>query len=96
MKTEDIKSITIIGRRWFDRTYGNTYHSVTALIDGEAVYHNPFNYGYGDNYQYTAWYALIKQGLIDAKENDTPWYWCDKHGIKLFTSVSDVQRKKDL
>lgn len=32
-----MQSITIIGRRWFQRTYGNTYFSAYALIDGKPV-----------------------------------------------------------
>ena len=43
-------NITLIGRRWFQKTYGNTYHTVTVLIDGTEVYQSPKSYGYGDQY----------------------------------------------
>ena len=41
--------------KWFDKVNGNTYHSVriTRTEDG-AVVVGQFQYGYGDQYRYTA------------------------------------------
>jgi len=33
-----MKSITVIGRRWFERINGNTYHSAEIIIDGTFVH----------------------------------------------------------
>lgn len=52
------KNITIIGRRWFDRKYGNTYHSVSVWVDGEFIGKNPYEYGYGDHYIQSAFVIL--------------------------------------
>ncbi len=45
--------------RWFDRQNGNTYHSVrvTRCRDGKTLV-CPFQYGYGDQYRYTALEAM--------------------------------------
>jgi len=45
--------------KWFDRVNGNTYHSVrvTRCSDGKTIY-CPFQYGYGDQYRYTALTAM--------------------------------------
>lgn len=29
-----MKSLTIIGRRWFRRSYGGTYFTAVAIVDG--------------------------------------------------------------
>jgi hypothetical protein len=43
-----MKSLHIEGRRWFQRTAGNTYHTVRIFIDGECVHTSDRTYGYGD------------------------------------------------
>lgn len=95
MKT---RSITVIARRWFHRGPGNTYHSCEALIDGMPVAKVDFCYGYGNQYEYSAFSALNKAGFCkdwDAQK-DSPWRYCERKGIMYHSSVSDVQRKKDL
>lgn len=54
--------------KWFDKVNGNTYHSVnvTRCIDGAVVY-GEFQYGYGNQYEYTAFEAMAKAGWIPAK-----------------------------
>lgn len=44
----DISLISIDCRRWFQKTYGNTYHSVRIYHNGELIAHEPFLYGYDD------------------------------------------------
>ena len=53
---------TIIGRRWFDRKYGNTYHSVAVYKDGDLIGSVDFAYGYGDQYKQTAYGILQNLG----------------------------------
>jgi hypothetical protein len=51
------KQFTVIAVRWFDRTYGNTYHSVRCIrhSDGQVLSSgHALVYGYGDGYQQTA------------------------------------------
>ena len=37
MKKLKIQSIMIVGKRWFDKTYGNTYCSSRVYINGELA-----------------------------------------------------------
>jgi hypothetical protein len=59
-----LKGLHIEGRRWFQRTYGNTYHSVRIWIDGVEVAYLPYQYGYGDQFLETALDWLREQKMI--------------------------------
>lgn len=43
-------SIHIEGRRWFQKTYGQTYNTVRIFKDGKQVAYLPIEYGYGEFY----------------------------------------------
>lgn len=51
-------SVIIEGRRWFERTNGNTYHSSTVYVNNEQVGRVDFAYGYGDMYIQSAFGIL--------------------------------------
>lgn len=97
-----IDSITIIGKRWFDRINGNTYFSATGLINGKQVVKIDFDYGYGDQYIWEIFYKLDKLNLLpDVKKYNNGsiealWSYCDRNKIEYYATVSDVKRKKDL
>lgn len=84
-----IKSLQIIGRRWFQKTYGNTYHAVKVYVNDEILIKN-YCYGYGSQYLQTAIELLQKAGYnINT--------FSDLRQIEGFTEdVTDVARKKDL
>lgn len=67
------KHLTIIGKRWFQKGPGNTYHSVKVYLDGELVYEHPFNYGYGDSFLDTAILGMRDLAILakDGKEFGT-------------------------
>ena len=96
--------LTIIGRRWFEKTNGNTYHSVEVYQDNKRIVYVPFAYGYGDQYKQTALGALVQLGLYPATEAKHGGFECYRQfvfskaagGDGNFFSVSDVARKKDL
>lgn len=97
-KRKKPKSITIIGRRWFARTYGNTYHSAEILVDGVPV-GKIQAYGYGDQYVYNAMSWLAKNEYIKGYGDDQhsiPWRWAEDNKVVLTYTVSDVARQKDL
>lgn len=74
------KPIYVLARRWFQRSYGNTYHSVTVVWSDDTITKEPFVYGYGEQWKETA------KGMgVDVSEFPT---WRCK--------VRDVKRKKDL
>ena len=56
--------LEIIARRWFQSSYGNTYHSCRVLVDNELVGFVPFTYGYGEQYLQTALDILQKAGVF--------------------------------
>ena len=58
--------------KWWDRVNGNTYHSVeiTRTRDGKTI-HCPFQYGYGDQYKYTALNAMLAAKWIPAEYAET-------------------------
>lgn len=64
IKTFAGQALHIEGRRWFQRTFGNTYHSVRIWINGEQVVCLPFQYGYGEQFLQTALDWLREQGKI--------------------------------
>lgn len=88
--------IHIDARRWFDRVNGNTYHSVSVFVDGKHAFTVPFEYGYGDQWQYTALEGLEKRGLVPKGGKNEPfWQWKKRVG-NVTTDVVDVTRRGDL
>ena len=79
--------------KWFDKVNGNTYHSVRVIRceDGKTIV-GQFEYGYGNQYQYTALKEMLHAGWIDQKykehpynferENDYPIHWVVTDGLK--------------
>jgi hypothetical protein len=57
-----MKTLDINAREWFDKINGNSYFSAQIVInygtDSERRYFLPFQYGYGDHYQYEAFNLL--------------------------------------
>ena len=98
------RSILIIGRRWFQRSYGNTYCTSEIHIDGKLVHKLPRQYGYGDYYRQAAEDWLDSSGLVPARprspHNGIPspgWQvWRDEMGIDYQSYALDVQRQRDL
>ena len=94
------RTITVIGRRWFEKVNGNTYHSVDVYVNGDHVGREPFAYGYGSQYEQTALEILYKAGIYtkdpEAKYSRVLWRTVDDNGDKLISSGTDVARKKDL
>jgi len=94
MKTP--KSILIVGRRWFRKGPGTTYHSATAYVDGEVKARIDYAYGYDRQYEHNAFNSLAKLGIVSPEETEPPWVYCERNGITYNTTVADVARKSDL
>lgn len=88
-------AVTVLGRRWFAKTNGNTYHSVNVLVNGKIIDNEPFTYGYGNQYLQTARELLEKHYVLPISNTDSIWKLKD-HGINYNYDVVDVNRKKDL
>lgn len=89
------KHLVIIGKRWFQKSYGNTYHSVKVLINGAEIVNVPFEYGYGDSYLDTAVRKLTDLGILPNDNRFGTAYLRDTFRTFTYT-VTDVSRKKDL
>lgn len=89
-----MKSLHIEGRRWFQRTYGNTYHTVRIFIDGDLKYASEREYGYGDQFLQTALDWLKANGYAPADAQYGTLYLRETLGGTY--SVVDVTRQKDL
>lgn len=95
-------NLHIEGRRWFQKTYGNTYHSVRIWKDGKQVAYLPFQYGYGEQWLQTAWEWLGENGMPELLEKHDNGFW-KNYGTRYLRevlggtySVIDVERKKEL
>ncbi len=102
MRQKKIRSITIIGRRWFEKTNGNTYFSAIGLINGEVVVSIDFSYGYGSQYESEIIRKMKDAKLLPGIEeyasggSQSGWSYCDKNSIAYYSTVSDVAKRKDL
>ena len=95
-----IKSITVLGRKWWDKINGNTYHTAQIMIDGHTVGKTEFSYGYGDHYLQSAAEWLEKNGHIERERYSNGggqplWQYCADKGIHLEYSAS-YGRKREL
>jgi hypothetical protein len=95
------KTIHIEGRRWFQKTFGNTYNTVEIFCNGKVIATLGFDYGYGEYFLQRAQEWLGKNGypkLAARNKNGTPkvWlsHWLRENGHSY--SVIDVERKRDL
>jgi len=90
--------IEIAGRRWFSRTYGNTYFTCAILIDGYMVHQtDDYQYGYGDYYAQWATEWLTDNGHLPKFERgDSLSMYCREFDIVLIAHAADVSRRKDL
>lgn len=92
-----MKTIHVSGRRWFQRTYGNTYFSAVRYVNGEKAVSIDFEYGYGEHYIDCIKRELEKAGYLPGiKEGQPLRQYCDERNIKLTYTSADVGRKKDL
>ena len=74
-------SVTISGRRWFQRSYGNTYHTARILVGCSFAIQLPKEYGYGDYWAQRCREFLQGVGYV---------------GEIVNCGASDVLRERDL
>ncbi len=96
-----IQSITIIGKKWFQKSFGNTYFSATGIVDGVIEAEINFEYGYGDQYIQSIEELLQEKEIISPKQytngsSEPLREYCHSRDIQLTCSVTQVSRKRDL
>lgn len=86
-----INELVIFGKRWFQKSCGNTYHTVTVIVNGEEL-KSEIKYGYENAYLQTAADLLRANGYEVPADNLNAF-----HMVREYPhSVNDVKRKKDL
>jgi hypothetical protein len=95
------KNIMVLGRRWHQKTYGNTYHTSEVWVDGEWIGKSGIKYGYDDMYEITAIDILMDNGLMKTKNhydalNDVRRYNAENNYKKYTATAIGVDRKSDL
>jgi len=99
-KAKGIKAFSIKGNRWFQKSYGNTYHVayIGAMINGKWVElgATDMQYGYGDHFLVSAGAWLIENGFVEC-ENE---YFLSDYNVREDFAIEyysqDVTRKRDL
>lgn len=93
--------LRLVGRRWWQRSTGNTYHSVEIWVNEVCVHTIPYAYGYDAAYEESAtrWLEENKYLPDFSHKNgghEALWRYCERKGIKYERAATDVPRKKDL
>lgn len=91
---EFMTGLHVEGRRWFQTSAGNTYHSVRIFAHGELIASLPRRYGYGEGYLQSAIDWLKANGLVPADAEYGTRYLREVLGGTY--SVVDVARERDL
>lgn len=92
----NMNNIRVEGRRWFQKTYGNTYNTVRIFIDGEPIVTLPEEYGYGSYYMQRATEWLRENGYTPGNERPFLSHWCRDNDVTLYDEVQDVSRERGL
>jgi hypothetical protein len=96
------KNMYIECRRWFQKTYGNTYHTVRFkdVTTGRTVLLVPMEYGYGETCLQTAFEVLVENGYYSTKENSNGSFVDYPKFLHEFSgggySITDVKLKSNL
>ena len=88
---EKINTLEVIGKRWFQKSYGNTYHTATVIVNGEEL-KSGIKYGYENAYLQTAADLLRVNGYEVPEDNVEAF----RKMCEYPHDVEDVERKKDL
>jgi len=99
-KAFGFEAFSVKGVRWFQKSYGNTYHVayISALVDGRWIDLGvtEMQYGYGDHYLVSAGAWLIKNGFVECESE----YFLSNRNVRDDFSVEhyseDVSRKRDM
>ena len=91
--TQDIRSIFVEGREWFDKANGNSYFSARIWVNGGQVAILPFQYGYGDQYLYEAQRKLTELGYI-VEDNRGLWSIAQDGGFDFYSSKSSCLQRE--
>lgn len=87
-----ITTLRITAKRWYQRSYGNTYHVVKVIVNGDTVLKSGVTYGY-ENYYLTTAANLLRDNGYDIPDDNIKAY---SLMAKYPHTAEDVKRQKDL
>lgn len=102
MTTPKKIKFVVNANRWRDNINGNTYHAcrITRMRDGKTL-RCPFQYGYGEQYRYTALSAMADAKWLPPKyRQPAPWggllcmYYERENGYPIAWEVRDGLKKE--
>jgi hypothetical protein len=95
-KLKDGDNVLVIGRRWFDRVNGNTYHTAEVEVNGKFVGKSPMTYGYDEQYLQTSKEILLEHyDFPTGMTERSPMWQLRDYGVTLTKTVTDGL-KRDL
>jgi hypothetical protein len=97
----NIKTIDVNAKEWFDKVNGNSYFSGRITLNygmkNEKTLLMPFQYGYGDQYEWETSSTLKKNGFFPENSDKTCLsIFCRKNFIILRTSKEKNCKKRDV
>lgn len=96
-----IKTLDVLAKEWFDKTYGDSYFSAVIIINygtkSEKKIEIPFQYGYGDHFLTVASKVLKEKGYLkDMDERLSLWSYCKEKNIIFRNSKIGNCKKREL
>lgn len=96
-KDVSIKTIDIQGKEWFDKVNGNSYNSVCVSVNhglkNEFSFSIPFQYGYGNYFEQSAFEHLQKIGVVTDRSTITRRAWENKVKVNSYIERKCLQRE---
>ena len=97
----EYEAFAVKGVRWFQKSYGNTYHKayLSGLKNGvwQPICHSDnMQYGYGEQYLCTATQLMVGAGLIECSNEYALNQRKVRQALNLEHYAEDVPRKKDM
>jgi hypothetical protein len=91
-----MKTLDINAKEWFDKVNGNSYFSAQIVIDYDQPtykkYFLPFQYGYGDSFQWQSLKHLQELGIVS---NDIGHLWqLRDQGVIIRTSKRNALKRE--
>lgn len=85
----------VIGRRWFRRGPGGTYHTAEVWHNDQQLFKTEQSYGGGDQFLETAMEKLERLGYIAPRDNAAGTrFW--RETLLSTYEVHDVKRMRDM
>lgn len=94
-----VKTVDINAFQWFDKINGNSYFAGTVCVNfglpNQLNFNMPFQYGYGDSYQYEALKVLKEHKLTIDEDINHLWH-LRENGVILRTNKITGCKKREL